>query len=91
LRKIEGVTLFDKVRRSEIRKSLKIEPLLLRIEKSQFSWFGHVSKMPQERLLKETLLVKVKGKWQWDDHEHAEKTTSRILDGKGRDLNQAKC
>ena len=35
LRKIEGVTLFDKVRSSEIRKSLNIEPLLLRIQRSQ--------------------------------------------------------
>ena len=29
LRRIEGVTLLDKVRSSEIRKSLNIEPLLL--------------------------------------------------------------
>jgi len=29
LQRIEGVTLFDKVRSSEIRKSLNIEPLLL--------------------------------------------------------------
>jgi len=35
LRKIEEVTLFDKVRSSDIRKSLNIEPLLLRIERSQ--------------------------------------------------------
>ena len=35
LRRIEGVTLFNKVRSSEIRKSLNIEPLLLRIERSQ--------------------------------------------------------
>jgi len=31
LRRIEGVTLFNKVRSSEIRKSLNIEPLLLRL------------------------------------------------------------
>ena len=46
LRKIEGVTLFNKVRISEIRKSLNIKPLLLRIERSQLRWFGHVSRMP---------------------------------------------
>ena len=40
LRRIEGVTLFNKVRSSEIRKSLNIEPLLLRIERSQLRWFG---------------------------------------------------
>ena len=35
LQKIEGVTLFNKVRSSEIRKSLNIEPLLLQIERSR--------------------------------------------------------
>jgi len=81
LRKIEGVTLFNKVRSSEIRKSLNVEPLPLRIERSQLRWFDHVSRMPQERLLKQALLVKVKGKRpvMWD--EHARKTTLKILDG----------
>ena len=35
LRKIEGVTLFNKVRSSDIEKSFNIEPLLLQIERSQ--------------------------------------------------------
>jgi len=62
LRRIEGVTLFNKVCSSEIRKSLKIAPLLLRIERPQLRWFGHVSRILQERLPKQTLLAKVKGK-----------------------------
>ena len=62
LRRIEGVTLFNKVRSSEIRKSLNIEPLLLRIGRSQLRWFGHVSRMPQERLPKQALLVKANGR-----------------------------
>ena len=62
LRKIGGVTLFNKVRSSEIRKSLNIEPLLLRIERSQLRWFGHVSRMPQERLPKQALLAKANGR-----------------------------
>ena len=62
LRKIEGVTLFNKVRSSKIRKSLNIEPLLLRIERSQLRWFGHVSRMPQERLPKQALLAKANGR-----------------------------
>ena len=45
LRRIEGVTLFDKVLSSETRKPLNIEALLLRIERSQLKWFGHVSRM----------------------------------------------
>ena len=58
LQKMEGVTLFNKVRSSEIQKSLNIEPLLLRIERSQLRWFGHVSRMPQERLSKQALHAK---------------------------------
>ena len=46
------------MRSSEIRKSLNIKPLLLRIERSQLRWFGHVSRMPQERLPKQALLAK---------------------------------
>ena len=46
LHRIGGVTLFNKMRSSEIQKSLNIEPLLLRIERSQLRWFGHESRMP---------------------------------------------
>ena len=58
LRKIEAVTLFDKVHSSEIRKSLNIKPLLLLIERSQLKWFDNVSRMPQERLPTQALLAK---------------------------------
>jgi len=58
LRTIEDVTLFDKVRSSKIRKYLNIEPLLLRIEKSQLRWFGHVSRMSQKKLPKQAPKVK---------------------------------
>ena len=75
LQRIEGVTLTNKVRSSEIRKSLNIEPLLLRIESSQLRWFGHVSRMPQERLPKQALLGKANGRravgrsrTRWTDH-----------------------
>ena len=62
LRRIEGVTLFNKVCSSEIRESLNIEPLLLGIERSQLRWFGHVSRMPQERLPKQALHAKANGR-----------------------------
>ena len=75
LRTIKRVTLFNMVRTSEIRKSLNIEPLLLRIERSQLRWFGHVSRMPQERLLKQALPAKANGRrsvgrprTRWTDH-----------------------
>ena len=50
------------VRSSEIRKSLNIEPLLLLTERLQLKWFGHVSRMPQERLPKQALLAKANGR-----------------------------
>ena len=44
-----------------IRKFRNIEPLLLRIERSQLRWFGHVGRMPQGSLPKQALLVKENG------------------------------
>ena len=61
LPRIEGVALFNKMRSSEIQKSFNVEPLLLRIERSQLRWFGHVSKMPEERLPEQALLTKANG------------------------------
>ena len=61
-KRIEGVTLFNTARSSEIKKPLNIEPLLLQIERSQPKWFGHVSKMPEEKLPKQALLAKASGK-----------------------------
>ena len=46
LRRIKGVTLLDKIYNSENPNSLNVESLLLRIERSQLRWFGHVSRMP---------------------------------------------
>ena len=43
LRKIRGLTLLDKVESADIRKSLNIESLLLRLERSQLRWYGHVT------------------------------------------------
>ena len=62
LRRIEGVTLLNKVRSFEILKSLNIEPLVLRIERSQLRWFDHISRMPQQKLSKQAVLAKVNGR-----------------------------
>ena len=90
LQKIEGVTLFNKVRSCEIRESLNIEPLLLRIERSQLRWFGHVSRMPQKRLPNKLYLRKQMGEHQLDDLELDGPITLRILDGIAWDFAQAK-
>ena len=90
LRRIEGVALFNKVRRSEIRKSLNVEPLLLRIERSQLRWFVYVSRMPQERLSEQSLLAKANGRKQLNDLELDGSITLKILDGIAWDFTQAK-
>ena len=50
LRRVSGLSLRDRVRSSVIRERLKVEPLLLRIERSQMRWLGHLIRMPSERL-----------------------------------------
>ena len=52
---ISGLTLLDKVKSANIRESLNIESLLLRLERSQLRWYGHVTRMPQERTAKKLL------------------------------------
>ena len=47
---VVGLTLHDRVRNSAIRERLKVEPLLLRIERSQFRWFVHLIRMSPVRL-----------------------------------------
>ena len=55
LRRISGLTLLDKFKSADIRESLNIELLLLRLERSQLRWYGHVTQVPQERTAKKLL------------------------------------
>ena len=50
LRRVAGFSLRDRVRSSVIRRGLGVEPLLLRIERSQLRWLGHLTRMPPGRL-----------------------------------------
>ncbi|XP_061618152.1 uncharacterized protein LOC133471975 [Phyllopteryx taeniolatus] len=50
LRRVSGLSLRDRVRSSVIREDLRVEPLLLRIERSQMRWLGHLIRMPPGRL-----------------------------------------
>ena len=53
LRRVAGLSLRDRVRSLDIRERLRVEPLLLRIERSQLRWFGHLVRMPPGRLPEE--------------------------------------
>ncbi|TWW55291.1 hypothetical protein D4764_09G0003400 [Takifugu flavidus] len=46
LRRVAGLCLRDRVRSSAIREELGVEPLLLRVERSQMRWLGHLVRMP---------------------------------------------
>ena len=53
LQKVEDLSLLDKVKSTDIRQSLNIEPLLLRLEQWQLCWYGHVTRMSHERRAKQ--------------------------------------
>ena len=59
LQKIKRVALLTWCSSFAIRNSLK--PLLLQIERSQLRWFGHVSRMSQEKLPNKLYLPKQTG------------------------------
>ena len=50
LRRVAGISLRDRVRSSVTRERLGVEPLLLRLERRQLRWFGHLVRMPLKRL-----------------------------------------
>ena len=52
LRRIGGLTLLDKIKSADIRESLNIKALLLRLERSQLRRYGHVTRMSQEATAK---------------------------------------
>ncbi|TWW71147.1 hypothetical protein D4764_17G0006300 [Takifugu flavidus] len=44
--RVAGLSLRDRVRSSDIREELRVEPLLLHIKRSQLGWLGHLARMP---------------------------------------------
>ena len=62
LRRVAGVSLRDRVRSAVTREGLGVEPLLLRLERSQLRWFGHLVRMPHERLPREVLEARPTGR-----------------------------
>ncbi|XP_051775984.1 uncharacterized protein LOC127526050 [Erpetoichthys calabaricus] len=62
LRRVSGLSLKDRVRSSVIREGLRLEPLLLRIERSQMRWLGHLIRMPTGLLPGEVLWARLTGR-----------------------------
>ncbi|KAK0135722.1 hypothetical protein N1851_028399 [Merluccius polli] len=72
LRRVAGLSLRDRVRSSVIREELGVDPLLLRVERSQMRWLGHLVRMPPGRLPGHVPLVGDPG----EDPGHAGETMS---------------
>ena len=62
LRRVSGLSLRDRVRSSVIQEGLGVEPLLLRIERSQMRWFGHLVRMLPGRLPGEVFRARPTGR-----------------------------
>ncbi|KAI3360664.1 hypothetical protein L3Q82_002530 [Scortum barcoo] len=76
LRRVAGRSLRDRVRSSVIREELGVEPLLLRIERSQLRWLGHLFRMPPGRLPREVFQACPTGRRPREDPGHAGETMS---------------
>ena len=61
LRTVKGVTRRDRVRNPDIRRELRVEPLLEEIERIQLRWYGHVMRMTDNRLPRKYLLWQPSG------------------------------
>ncbi len=71
LRKVAGVSLRDKVRSPVIPKLLRVEPLLLCVERSHLGWFRHLVRMPPSCLTREAFQACPAGKRptsRWKDY-----------------------
>ena len=62
LRRVSELSLRDRVRSSVIREGLGVEPLLLRIERSQMRGLGHLVRMPPGRLPGEVFRARPTGR-----------------------------
>ena len=58
LRKVEGKTRRDKIRNTVIRTQLEQTPLVETVYKNQLRWFGHLTRMDENRVPKKAFLTK---------------------------------
>ena len=50
LRRVAGLSLRGRLRNSDNRERLRVDPLLLDVERSQLRWFGHLVRLPPGHL-----------------------------------------
>ncbi len=59
---VSGLHLRDRVRSSDIRRELGVEPLFLRVKRNQLKWFGHLIRMPPGRIPLEVFWARPTGR-----------------------------
>ncbi len=69
--RVAGHSLRDRVRSSVTLEELRVESLLLGIERSQLRWLGHLFRMPPGCLPGEVFRASPTGKRPWEDPGHA--------------------
>lgn len=62
LRAVKGVTRRDRIKNEKIREELGVEPILQSIERQKLKWFGHMTRMEEERLAKRVWLARPRHK-----------------------------
>ncbi len=68
LRRVAGRSLSDRVRSSVTREKLKVEPLLLDIERTQLMWLGHLFRMSPRHLPGEVFRARPTRRTCWRDY-----------------------
>ncbi len=63
--RVARLSLRDRMRSSDIRRELEVEPLLLLIERSQLRWFGHLVRMPPGHRPLEVFQAQLTGRRPW--------------------------
>lgn len=62
LRKVIGKTRRDRVRNATVRRDLGVQPAIERITANQLRWYGHVTRMMEDRVAKTVYEARVEGR-----------------------------
>uniref|UniRef100_A0A8D8R1Q5 Uncharacterized protein n=1 Tax=Cacopsylla melanoneura TaxID=428564 RepID=A0A8D8R1Q5_9HEMI len=62
IRSIVGKTRRDRIRNEEIRRSVDVEKLQDKIERSRLKWYGHMQRMNEERIPKNIFNQQIEGR-----------------------------
>lgn len=91
LRRVKGVSLRDRIRSKQIREELEIEDIMEFIEKRQLSWWGHLQRMKNDRMVKQIWEARLIGRRKrgrpmekWDS------VLGDILERRGKTWNEGK-